>query len=171
MNREPSACMAPRADARPKGPDTAKDWTCPACGQSFLARNQSHSCARQEMKELFADYPAAVAVTNAVTRHLASLGTVEMAATKTQVSFRRRVRFAWVWMPRQSAGSGPDVPVVSFGLRHKIGSGRVWGSFLARRDVWTHHVLVPRAKDVDGELKGWLRESFETVGAGAGGKA
>jgi hypothetical protein len=147
------------------------DWTCPACGQSFLSRGQSHSCARQEMEALFEAYPAAIAVTRAVHRHLAGLGPVEMAATKTQVSFRHRIRFAWVWMPKQSAGSGPDVPVVSFGLRQRLGSERIWTSFLARRDVWTHHVLVPRAKDVDAQLKGWLREAFETVGAGAKGAA
>lgn len=144
------------------------DWTCPACGQSFLHRHQSHSCARQEMEDLFADHPAAVAVTNAVHRHLATLGKVQMAATKTQVSFRRQVRFAWVWVPKQSAGSGPDVPVVSFGLRRKLTDERVWQSFLARRDFWTHHVLTPRAKDVDAPLKAWLSEAFETVGAGAG---
>ena len=145
----------------------AGDWTCPGCGQSFTHRNQSHSCVRQEMEALFQDYPGALAVTKAVQRFLGTLGPVEMAATKTQVSFRRQVRFAWVWMPKQSAGNGPDVPVVSFGLRHKVTSERIWQAFLARRDFWTHHVFVPRAKDVDRELEGWLRESFETVGPGA----
>lgn len=147
------------------------DWTCPACGQGFTRKGQSHSCARQKMEALFGHYPEAVAVTRAVHRHLATLGAVEMAATKTQVSFRRRVRFAWVWMPKQSAGSGPDVPVVSFGLRRRLASDRVWNAFLARRDFWTHHVLVPQAAALDAELKGWLAEAFETVGAGAEAKA
>ena len=130
------------------------DWTCPACGQSFTQRNQSHSCARQEVEELFADYPAALAVARAVHRHLATLGEVEMAAAKTQVSFRHRVRFAWVWMPKQSAGSGPDTPVVSFGLPHRLASGRIWRAVRARGSFWTHHVLVPSAKHVDAQLKG-----------------
>lgn len=144
------------------------DWTCPDCGQSFTRRNQSHSCARQEAEELFEDYPAAVAVTRAVQRHLASLGPVEMAATKTQVSFRRRVRFAWVWVPRQAVGPGkPDEPVVSFALHRREAAGRVKESVQARGDLWTHHVVVPSARQVDARLKAWLGEAYETVGPGA----
>jgi hypothetical protein len=143
------------------------DWTCPACGQRFTRKGQSHSCARQQVEALFADYPAAVAVTSAVQRHLATLGPVEMAATKTQVSFRRRVRFAWVWVPRQAAGSGkPDVPVVSFALRRRETSKRVKESVMARTGLWMHHVGVPQATAMDSELKGWLAEAFQTVGAG-----
>ena len=145
------------------------DWTCPACGQSFTARNQSHSCARQEVAELFEDFPAAVQVTQAVQRHLATLGPVEMAATKTQVSFRHRVRFAWVWVPRQAVGPGkPDEPVVSFALRRRETAKRVKEAVNPRGDLWMHHVVVPSPRQVDAPLKAWLQEAYETVGAGAG---
>jgi len=149
----------------------AADWTCPGCGQAFTRRHQSHSCARQGVEELFAAYPEALAVTQAVHRHLRTLGDVEMAAAKTQVSFRRRIRFAWVWMPKQSAGSGPDVPVVSFGLPHRLTADRIREAVQARGSFWTHHVLVPGPRQVDAELKAWLAESYEVLGPGASTKA
>lgn len=144
------------------------DWTCPGCGQRFLAKGQSHSCARQAVEALFEGYPAAVAVTGALQRFLATLGPVEMAATKTQASFRSRVRFAWVWVPRQAVGPGkPDEPVVSFALRRRETAKRVKESVNPRGDLWMHHVVVPSAKDLDAEVKAWLREAYETVGPGA----
>jgi hypothetical protein len=147
------------------------DWTCPACGQGFTRKGQAHSCARQELEDLFEDYPAAIAVTQAVQAHLATLGPVAMAATKTQVSFRRRVRFAWVWVPKQAAGGGHSpTPVVSFALRRRETHGRVKESVTPRDGVWMHHVEVPRANGVDRQLKGWLQEAHDSVGAGAGGR-
>lgn len=122
------------------------------------------------MEALFEDYPAAVAVTRAVQRHLATLGPVAMAATKTQVSFRRRVRFAWVWVPRQAVGPGKDdFPVVSFALRRRETDARVKESVNPRAGLWMHHVVLPSARHLDTQIKDWLREAFETAGAGAKG--
>lgn len=150
----------------------AADWTCPGCGQSFTRRDQSHSCAHQEVEELFEDYPAAVAVTRAVQRHLATLGSVQLAATNTQASFRRRVRFAWVWVPRQAVGPGqPEEPVVSFALRRREMAPRVKEAVNPRGDLWMHHVVVPSARQVDAALKGWLSESYEVLGPGASAEA
>lgn len=144
------------------------EWACPDCGQRFLAKGQTHSCARQDVEGLFEEYPAGVAVAGAVQRFLATLGPVEMAATKTQASFRSRVRFAWVWVPRQASGAGkPDEPVVSFALRRRETAKRVKESVNPRGGLWMHHVTVPSAKDLDAEVKAWLREAYETVGPGA----
>ena len=161
----------PRRVAKAKAPRPAA-WTCPRCGQSYARRNQRHSCDRRAVEELFADYPKAIKVTQLVQAHLdqvaAEAGTdaVRAAATKTQVSFAARRRFAWVWVPRQAAGpSKPDEPVVSFALSRRETDGRVKESVSPRRGLWMHHVVVPAGRQVDGQLKAWLAEAYATVGA------
>lgn len=145
----------------------AKAWTCPRCGQTYARRNQSHSCDRRAVEELFAEFPKALKVTQLVQAHLDEVGgtAVRTAATKTQVSFAAQRRFAWVWVPQQATGSGPDDAFVSFLLPRRVESSRVRDAVNARGDLWTHHVPVKSGKHVDDELKGWLAEAYETVGA------
>lgn len=151
-------------------------WTCPTCGQEFLRKGQSHSCDRRAVEELFADYPAAVKVTQVVKAHLDHVaaaagepedaGGVRMAATKTQVSFAARRRFAFVWVPEQAAGHGkPDTPVVSFLLRRRETDSRVKESVQVGREAWQHHVVARSARQVDRQVKAWLAEAYATVGA------
>jgi hypothetical protein len=100
------------------------DWTCPSCGQQFLRRNQSHSCQTQDVEMLFAGYPAAVSLYRHVRKSLEGLGPVEMAITKTQVSFRaqRGLRFCWMWCPPEGVKGVPDEAVVlTFDLPHPLG--------------------------------------------------
>jgi hypothetical protein len=142
-------------------------WTCPRCGQQYARKNQSHSCDRRAVEGLFADYPRAIKVTQLVQAHLDSLsaGAVRMAASKTQVSFAARRRFAWVWVPRQAAGPGkPPEPVVSFALARRETDARVKESVSPRRGVWMHHVTVASGRQVDAQVKAWLAEAYEAIG-------
>lgn len=157
-------------DARPRAPRAAAKpaalWACPRCGQRFARRGQPHSCDRRAVDELFADYPKAVKVVQLVKAHLdaVSHGTVRMAATKTQVSFAARRRFAWVWVPEQAAGRGkPADPVVSFALPRRQTDGRVREAVEASPGRWMHHVLV-RSGRLDARLKAWLGEAHASAG-------
>lgn len=148
--------------------DAMTGWTCPRCGQRFLRKAQSHSCDRRAVEELFADHPKAIKVTQLVQAHLdaVSAGGVRLAATKTQVSFAARRRFAWVWVPRQAVGPGkPTDPVVSFALARRETDARVKESVNPRGGRWMHHVVVPSGRQVDAPLKAWLAEAYESVGA------
>lgn len=159
-----SPTSSPGGGPRQKGGTAG--WTCPRCGQRFARKGQAHSCDRRAVEELFADYPKAVKVTQLVKAHLDTLGEVRMAASKTQVSFAARRRFAWVWVPAQAAGRGkPKEPVVSVALRRREEDRRVREAVQVRRDLWMHHVLVASGRQVDARLKGWLAEAYATVGA------
>lgn len=138
-------------------------WRCPACGQGFSARNASHSCAVQDVADLLRPYPQALPVFKAVRDAIAAIGPAEVAATKTQVAWRNRIRFAWLWLPAMALKRGPPDVYVSFGLPAPLRSKRVKEVVEVRPGRFQHHVLVPDPTSVDPELEGWLRAAYEAA--------
>ena len=79
---------------------------------------------------------------------------------KTQISFRSRYIFAMVSLPYRRKKEWPEeYLMVSFGLPAQKKSPRIAASVQAYPGRWTHHVLVERAQDLDGELLGWIDEA------------
>jgi hypothetical protein len=145
----------------------AAEWHCGRCGRAFRVRNARHSCVSQTPAALFREHPRALAVVRAVERALTKVGPVEVEATKTQVAFRAERRFAYVWVPQMVLGRGsPDESVLTFDLPRRIGSPRVKEVVEVRPGLWTHHVPVASAREVDAEARAWLSEAYETRGLG-----
>lgn len=139
-------------------------WTCPRCGRSFLARNARHSCTSQAPEAFLAPYPKALPLFRVVERYLSSLGDVQAEATKTQIAFRAKRRFAFLWIPALALGRGPPDLHLTFDLPRRVRSPRIKESVLSHPNVWTHHMRFARKADLDDEAKGWLREAYETRG-------
>jgi hypothetical protein len=145
------------------------DWTCPDCRQRFAARNASHSCAVQDPEAFFAPYPHGLPLLARLRKVLQSFGPVEVNATKTQVSFRARRRFAWLWVPQMALKRGPPDVFLAFGLPYRAASRRIKESVEVRAGLWVHHLRLGSADDLDDEVQGWLRESYEAAkGEGKG---
>jgi hypothetical protein len=72
-----------------------------------------------EPRDFLADHPVSLAVFDRVRSVLETLGPVEIRTSKSQVAFRRRRGFAYLWLPGQYlAKPGADV-VLSIALgRH-----------------------------------------------------
>lgn len=85
-----------------------------------------------------------------------SLGPVEMRVTKSQIAFRRRVAFAWAWVPDRYLRGGHAPLVLSVSLRRHDDSPR-WkevvepspGRFMHHLELWT-------AAEIDDEVRAWL---------------
>ena len=91
------------------------------------------------------------------------LGEVSEVTTKSQVAFRRRRGFAYLWRPRQYVAS--DVPlVVSVALPREVRSDRIKQVAHPSRDVWMHHVELRYAAEVDDQVRGWLAEAYAAAG-------
>jgi Domain of unknown function (DUF5655) len=133
-------------------------WVCPKCGARLVTRNLSHSCGRFSLEALFArSRPEVLRRARRLIAFVRSLGDVQVIPQKTRLVFVARVRFASL-MPRR------DHFVVSFHLQRRLTSRRI-----ARRidygPGWqAHEVRMRSAEDLDGELRRWLRESFQLVG-------
>lgn len=86
---------------------------------------------------------------------------VDIAVQKTQIRFKNRYGFAWVWLPiHRIKGKPDDFIFVSFGLDHRVESPRIWQAVEPYPNRWTHHVIVSSPEDVDRELMGWVEEAY-----------
>lgn len=91
------------------------------------------------------------------------LGDVSEATTTSQVAFRRRRGFAYLWRPGQYVSS--DVPlVVSVALPRELRSERIKEVAHPSRGVWMHHVELGDPAEVDDEVIGWLAEAYADAG-------
>lgn len=140
------------------------DWTCPACGQVFARPHQRHSCVRLGVDEFFAGRPAHRALFDAVRRVLDGFGAVDVGVTKSQVSFRNRVRFAWLWEPARWLRTPEDDLVLTLDLhRHEL-SRRFKEAVEVAPGRWSHHLVLRSSDQLDAELIGWLREAWAAAG-------
>lgn len=114
-----------------------------------------------DVASFFDGVPLGIEVFRALGRELAALGSFEVRVTRSQVAFRRRRGFAWLWRPgRWLRNPAADV-VLSFALREPIESARLKQVTQASPRTWMHHLEVGDAADLDATVLGWLRQAFE----------
>ena len=114
-------------------------------------------------EDLFEGFPATLAVLGELERAVSDLGEISVRVTKSQVAFRRRKGFAYLWRPGRYLAS--DVPaVVSIALDHEVESERFKEVAHPAPTVWMHHLEVRDPGEVDDEVRGWLADAY----AGAG---
>lgn len=81
--------------------------------------------------------------------------------SKSQISFRNRHIFAMASLPMRRGKGWPEkYLLVSFGLGARRVSPRIVHAIEPYPGRWTHHVPVCGPGDLDGELMGWLDESY-----------
>ena len=84
-----------------------------------------------------------------------------LKATKTQISLRNRYVFAAVSLPwRKLKGWPKKYVLVSFGLGRKLEDPRIIQAVEPYPGRWTHHVLLEKPEDVDGQLMDWLDQAY-----------
>lgn len=114
-------------------------------------------------EQLLDGYPESLRICLAVQQVLAGIGRTGMKVTRSQIAFRRRKSFAYLWRPGQYLRS--DVPaVVSIALPYRIDSDRFKEVVHPAPKVWMHHVEVLAVEQVDAQLRGWLEEAYDNAG-------
>jgi hypothetical protein len=110
-------------------------------------------------EELLAGHPLGLAVLARVRAALGDVAGVTIRTSKSQLAFRRRRGFAWLWLPGQYLRKpGADV-VLSIGLGRHAGSPR-WKEVAHPTPAhWIHHLEIRAAEDVDAEVADWLHEA------------
>lgn len=97
---------------------------------------------------------------DAVRAAVESIGEASVRATTSQVAFRRRIAFAWTWVPRQYLQRGAPL-VLTLDL-HRRDPSRRWKEVIeVRPGRFTHHLELTSAEQVDDEVLGWLREAWQ----------
>ena len=50
--------------------------------------------------------------------------------------------------------------MLTFGLGERLDSSRLYQTVEPYPGRWTHHLFLARPEEVDGELQGWLADSY-----------
>ena len=112
--------------------------------------------------DLFAGFPESLAICRAVQETVSTIGAATMRVTKSQVAFRRRRGFAYVWRPGQQVNS--DVPaVLSIALPHELTSERFKEVVHPSANMWMHHIELHDATEVDDHVVAWLAEAYASA--------
>ena len=114
-------------------------------------------------QEFFAGSAAGLALFEAVAETIATIGSAAMKVSKSQIAFRRRTAFAFVWRPDRYVTT--DVPaVLSFGAPQELHSPRFKQVVHVAPHVWMHHIDLRDAQQVDAEVRDWLTVAFDNAG-------
>lgn len=117
-----------------------------------------------EPEEVLAGEPVALAALARVREALEVGGPVEARASKSQVAFRRRRAFAWLWRPGRYL-AGPVAPaVLSIALGRHEPSPRFKEVVHPSPRHWIHHLEIRDPGDLDAEVLAWLAEAAARAG-------
>lgn len=85
---------------------------------------------------------------------------MEVRVSKSQVVFRRRRGFAYLWRPGSYVKS--KVPLVlSLALPFPVSSSRFKEIAHPSPGIWMHHLELPDSSALDGEVREWMRQAYE----------
>jgi Domain of unknown function (DUF5655) len=116
-------------------------------------------------EELFAGHPTALATYQRVRAILSEAGPLQVRTTTSQVAFRRRRGFAFLWRPRQYLRGNVAEVVLSIGSDHRIPSDRFKEVVEPAPGRWMHHLEIRHPGEIDDEVATWLRDAADLAGS------
>ena len=115
------------------------------------------------LDDFFWEHDESRRIFDAVADAVAALGPLDLRVSKSQVAFRRRVNFAFAWMPEIYLGRR-DVPLVlTVALRRRDASPRWKQVVEPHPGRFTHHLELHSTDDIDEQVRAWLREAWESA--------
>ena len=112
-------------------------------------------------EEYLAGHPLAQAVFLRIKAVLEGLGPVEVRASKSQIAFRRRRGFAYLWMPGQYLSRPQAEQVLSIALGRHVESERFKEVAHPSAKHWMHHLEITDVEQIDSEVVDWLAEAAD----------
>lgn len=104
--------------------------------------------------------PGKIAIFEAYEGAVLSCGESAMRVTKTQISWGNPYLFAMLSHPRRAADRKAGALLATFGLHRRLDSPRILQAVEPYPGRWTHHLLLARPEEVDGEVAAWLAEAW-----------
>jgi len=135
-------------------PRTRALWTCPRCKRQFANKNQTHSCGRFALDELFVGTDESVRrLFELFAEAVRANGEVTVIPEKTRVAFQVRMSFAAI-VPRRSWLDG-----------HLVLAQTVSEPWVRKVDVISarnqvHHFRLREPSDLTPALKARLRDAY-----------
>jgi hypothetical protein len=129
-------------------------WICPDCGSPFVNRNQSHSCQRHTIEDVFKGKPAHIRVLFERFREIVeSFGPVITVPYRNRIGFMARVRFA---------GGEPTQRFmeIRFWLDRRLESPRFHKVETITPRAHIYWLRITQLEQFDPEVIGWLRAAY-----------
>ncbi|MFF1254196.1 DUF5655 domain-containing protein [Pseudarthrobacter sp. NPDC058329] len=124
-----------------------------------MGKQAGLSGAESTPEQVFDGSPEGLKICSAVQRLIARHLQATVRTTASQVAFRHRRGFAYVWNPRRYLKT--KVPaVLSIALPRRLESGRFKEIVNPSPGIWMHHLELGAVSEVDDEVAGWLAEAF-----------
>jgi hypothetical protein len=116
-----------------------------------------------DLDAFFAGRPEALKVFAKVRAILQQTGPVEIRVSKSEVAFRRRRGFAFVWVPGRYLRK-PTAPVVlSIALAREDASPRFKQVVHPAPRIWMHHLEINDPAEIDAQVREWLHEAADAA--------
>jgi hypothetical protein len=116
------------------------------------------------LDEFFEGQPESRQLFEAVRCAVSAIGPADLSVTKSQIAFRRRKAFAWVWMPGKYLRGQPAPLVLTFSFRGRDASPR-WKEIVEPSPGrFTHHLELYSTDDIDDQVRAWLQDAWMTSG-------
>ncbi len=97
-------------------------------------------------------------------RVIDSIGPAEMGVTRSQISFRRKKLFAWIWRPGQYLRGNIAPLVLTLSFPQRDPSPR-WKQIVEPAPGrFTHHLELRSAGEIDDEVRAWLQRAWSKAG-------
>ena len=112
--------------------------------------------------QFFDGHTEALGLYQALEALLCGFPNVNKRVQKTQITFRNRHVFACVSFARVKRKAELPEPwlVLTLGLPAPLDSPRVAVKTEPYPGRWTHHFVLSRPEELDGELRSWIREAY-----------
>jgi hypothetical protein len=115
-------------------------------------------------EDFFAGHPRSLAIFEKVRSSLDELGPYDVRASKSQVAFRRKRGFAYLWLPGQYLANPQAETVLSIALGREDASPRWKEVVHPAKAHWMHHLEVHDPGELDADVVAWLREAYARAG-------
>ncbi len=115
------------------------------------------------LDEFFDGYETSRPIFDALRDVIETIGPAEIRVSKSQIAFRRRVGFAWVWVPGRYLHGDPAPLVLSVSMRRRDESPR-WKEIVEPYPGrFMHHLELFAADKIDREVQKWLLAAWEAA--------
>jgi hypothetical protein len=112
-------------------------------------------------EDFFDGHPLGLAILEGVRSILDRFGPYDVRVSKSQIAFRRRRGFAYLWVPSQYLAKTDAEAVLSIALDRRDPSPRFKEVVNSAPGHWMHHVELNGLDDLDDEVEAWLREAAD----------
>lgn len=113
--------------------------------------------------EFFAGFEDGKEIFSVLRKELENLGETSLRISKSQIAFRRKKAFAWVWTPRRHLkGNRKIAPLVLSLVFARRDPSQRWKEVVEPYPGrFMHHLELWSVDDVDSQVRDWLIQTWE----------